>query len=168
MTEQPRHCAASLCPRKRRRAAGRCLPPRPRPPHAAPRPPGHLAQRALCLAAAGAIIFALFYGGSQPPVAGLIVAPWDKLAHFAVYGAITVLLWLATGGRAPLAVIAVVIATGALDELHQVNVPGRAADIIDFLIDGAGAAVAGTVMLWLEGGSGRFGRMARAVQPSGG
>ena len=168
MTEQPRHCVAGLCGRKRRRAAGRCLPPHPRPLHAAPRPPERLAQRALYLAAAGAIIFALFYGGGQPAAAGLIVAPWDKLAHFAVYGTITVLLWLATGSRAPLVVIAVVIATGALDELHQVNVPGRTADIIDFLVDGAGAAVAGTVILWLEGGSGRFGRMVRAAQPSGG
>lgn len=151
MIEEPRHSTAYPCGRKRRHAAERCLPP-----------------RALCLAAAGAITCALFLGGGQPATAGFIAAPWDKVAHFAVYAAITVLLWLAAGGRAPLAVIAVVIAIGALDELHQLNVPGRTADVMDFLVDAVGAAAAGTVMLWLEGGSGPFGRMLRAAQPGGG
>ena len=166
MIAEPRHSSAGPCGRKRHRAAGRCLPPQPRQPlHVTPRPPRYLRQRTLCLAGAGAITFALFFGGSQSAAAGLIDAPWDKLAHFAVYAAITVLLWLAAGGRAPLAVIAVVIAIGALDELHQAGVPGRTADVIDFLVDAAGAAVAGTVMLWLVGGSAR---MLRAAQPSGG
>ena len=123
-----------------------------------------LLQRALCVAAAGVITFALFHGGGQPVAAALIVEPWDKLAHFAVYGAITALLWLGAGGRAPFTVVAVVIAIGALDELHQVDVPGRTADMVDFLVDGAGALAAGAGMLWLEG----IGRMRRAFQPSGG
>jgi VanZ family protein len=125
-------------------------------------------QRTLCIAAAGIITFALFHGGGQPLAAGFIVEPWDKLAHFAVYAVITVLLCLGAGCRAPLAVVVVVIAIGALDELHQVNVPGRTADVIDFLVDSIGATAAGTVMLWLETGRRRGGRMLRATEPSGG
>ena len=127
-----------------------------------------LPYRVLCAAAAGVITFALFHGAVQPAAAALVVEPWDKLAHFAVYAALTVLFWIGVGGRAPLLVIALVIAVGALDELHQATVPGRTADVIDFLVDALAAAVAGTAMLWLESDGGRFGRLLRAAQPSGG
>ena len=91
--------------------------------------------RFLCLLLATAVIFQLFYLGSQPFAAGLIPAPWDKLAHLVVYSAITVLLWIGTGGGAPALVIVAVIAVGALDELHQANLPGRDAGLGDFLVD---------------------------------
>ena len=129
--------------------------------------PRHLAQQTLC-AAAGLIILALFQGGGQPVAAAFIVEPWDKLAHFAVYGVITALLWLGAGGRAPGVVIAIVIAVGALDELHQINVPGRTADVLDFLVDACGAFAAGTIMLWLDAGGRRVRRALRAAQPTGG
>ena len=151
------------CSQKRRRVAGQCLTPYPGTP---PRPRRYLPREALCVAAAGLFIFALFQGGSQPAAAGLIVEPWDKLAHFAVYGVITALLWLGVGGRAPCVVIAIVIAIGALDELHQISVPGRTADVVDFLVDAVGASVAATAMGWLEAGKGRAGRVPRATQPT--
>ena len=128
----------------------------------------YLPRETLCVAAAGLIIFALFHGGGQPVAAALIVEPWDKLAHFAVYGVITVLLWLGTGGGAPCVIIAIVVAIGALDELHQINVPGRTADVLDFLVDAAAAFVAGTVMPWFAAGNRRVRRMLRAAQPTGG
>jgi VanZ family protein len=101
--------------------------------------------RRLCLAAAVVLIFQLFYLGARPEAAGLIPAPWDKLAHFAVYSALTVLLWIGTEGRMPLAMVAVVAAVGALDELHQSGLPGRVGDVWDFLADvcaGTGTAFA--------------------------
>jgi hypothetical protein len=89
----------------------------------------------LCLLLASAVIFQLFYLGSQPFAAGLIPPPWDKLAHLVVYSAITALLWIGTGGSTPVLVIMAVIAVGALDELHQANLPGRDAALGDFLVD---------------------------------
>src|SRR2546422_1253969 len=68
--------------------------------------------RWLCLALAAAVTFQLFYLGAQPFAAGLIPAPWDKLAHLAVYAILTMLLWIGTAGRMPLAVIATAIAIG--------------------------------------------------------
>jgi hypothetical protein len=40
--------------------------------------------------------FQLFYLGAQPFAAGLIPAPWDKLAHLAVFAVLTTLLWIGT------------------------------------------------------------------------
>lgn len=101
--------------------------------------------RGLCLVLAVATIVQLFYLGAQPMAVGLIPPPWDKLAHFGVYSAITALLWIGTAGRMPLAVIAAVVAVGALDELHQASLPGRSADAWDFVTDvcaSAGTALA--------------------------
>ena len=66
---------------------------------------------------------------------------WDKVAHFSTFALITALLWHGTAGSAPLAVLGAVVAFGALDELHQAFVPGRAADIADFIADATAAAV---------------------------
>ncbi|HEV8644633.1 MAG TPA: VanZ family protein [Burkholderiales bacterium] len=108
----------------------------------------HPLLRCLCLALAAAMTFQLFYTGSDPAAAALIPAPpWDKLAHFVVYSAITVLLWFGTAGRAPLAVIAAIVAVGALDELHQGSIPGRVADAADFVVDVCAAIGIGAVML---------------------
>ena len=103
--------------------------------------------RCLCLLLATAVVFQLFYLGSQPLAAGLVPAPWDKLAHFAVYSAITALLWTGTGGNMPALVIAVVIAIGALDELRQAGVPGRRAEMGDFLVDVCAGVGTGIAML---------------------
>ncbi len=101
--------------------------------------------RWLCLALAAAITAQLFYLGSKPVAVGLVPVPWDKLAHLAVYSAITALLWVATAGRIPLTVIALVVAIGVLDELWQSALPGRSADLLDLVADafavvGTGAA----------------------------
>ena len=103
--------------------------------------------RCLCLLLATAVVFQLFYLGSQPFAAGLVSAPWDKLAHLAVYSAITALLWTGTGGSMPALVVAVVIVIGALDELHQAGVPGRRAEMGDFLMDVCAGVGAGIAML---------------------
>ena len=96
---------------------------------------------------AATVVLQLFYLGAQPVAAGLIPAPWDKLAHLAVYSLITLLLWIGTAGRMPLMIIATVVVIGALDELHQAHLPGRVADTLDFLVDACAAI--GTVGLIL-------------------
>ena len=90
--------------------------------------------RALCLIVFVMIVLELFTMTLRPAAAS-IPAPWDKMAHFAVYAAIAALLWIAMGARMPLLVIAATVAIGALDELHQAGIPGRSADAMDFLAD---------------------------------
>ena len=101
--------------------------------------------RTMCLVLAAVLVFQLFYLGSQPFAAGLILPPWDKFAHLGVFAAITALLWFATAGRTPLLVVAAVMLIGAFDELHQADLPGRTADLLDFLTDTCAALA--TVML---------------------
>jgi VanZ family protein len=106
--------------------------------------------RAGCFGAAAALVFQLFYLGAQPMAAGLFQPPWDTLAHFCAYSALTVLLWKASGGRMPVAVLATVILVGGLDELHQAGIPGRVADMADFLVDLGAVVFTGALMLLLE------------------
>jgi VanZ family protein len=105
--------------------------------------------RALCLALALVIVFNLFFLAAKPFAAGLFPAPWDKVAYLTVYGGLTVLLWLGTGGRMTFTVIAAVVAIGGLDELHQAAIPGRVADVADFAVDVVAGLAAGTLMLLL-------------------
>ena len=70
-----------------------------------------------------------------------VVPPWDKVGHFAWYAALTLLLMSITRGRSPLAVVIAVAAFGALDEVCQSFVPGRTADLLDFMVNGCAAAV---------------------------
>jgi VanZ family protein len=111
--------------------------------------------RCLCLAVAAAIVFELFTMSVRPAAAGLIAAPWDKVAHFAVYSAIAALLWVAAAGRMRVALLFIVIALGLLDELHQAAVPGRTADAMDFLADTCAAAATIGLLALKEHGPGR-------------
>lgn len=92
-------------------------------------------MRIACLLAALVIAVNLFYLGAKPFAVNLIPQPWDKLAHFVVFSILTVLVWIGTRGRMPLAVVVAVAALGALDELHQGTLPGRSAEVTDFLAD---------------------------------
>jgi VanZ family protein len=67
----------------------------------------------------------------------------DKFAHFAVYGVLgTLVCRLGRGWRAAVWAALVASAFGASDEWHQSFVPGRSTDIVDWLADTLGAAVA--------------------------
>lgn len=101
--------------------------------------------RRLYLALAVTMVFLLFYLGGLPFPAGLIVEPWDKLAHFTVFAALTLLLGIYSGGRHPLVLILLVSAVGAIDEWHQAYLPDRSADIADLLVD-VSAAVWGVAL----------------------
>ena len=106
--------------------------------------------RFFSLLAAAVIVIALFTLGEKPYAGSLFPAPWDKLAHISVYGTIAILVWIGTGGRAFAegrahragAVALFVLAIGLLDELHQVGIPGRSADVADLVADAVGICVA--------------------------
>jgi VanZ family protein len=70
----------------------------------------------------------------------------DKLVHFAVYGLLGVLvaraLLLEGRGRRAFIIAAFAIsAFGAFDEVHQMFIPGRFADVRDWVADSIGGAV---------------------------
>jgi len=98
-------------------------------------------DRFVCLAAGGGIMLALLFVTSHPVPQG-----WDKVAHFVCFSVITALLWRGTAGRAPLAVLASVMAFGALDEVHQIFVPTRSAELLDFVADAAAATAVCAVL----------------------
>jgi VanZ family protein len=66
--------------------------------------------------------------------------PWDKLFHVLAFSALTLLLWIATDGRHPGALLGGVIALALGDELRQGFIAARGAEVSDFL---AGALSAG-------------------------
>jgi len=103
--------------------------------------------RSFCFALAAVLVFQLFYLGAQPFAAGLFVPPWDAIAHFLFFSALTALVWTATAGRMPFAVLAAVVVVGGLDELHQGSVPGRVVDAADFLVDVSAATFTCAAML---------------------
>jgi len=94
-------------------------------------------ERFVCLTTGVGIMLALVFIGAErlPP-------HWDKAAHFVCFALITALLWRGTAGRAPLAVLASVIAFSLLDELHQLLTPERKAELLLDLVADASAALA--------------------------
>lgn len=82
--------------------------------------------------------------GSQVP------GRFGSLGHFGEYAILGALLLLALG--APdrlLPAVALASAYGVTDEIHQLFVPGRCADPVDWLIDTLGALVGAAVLAWL-------------------
>jgi VanZ family protein len=87
------------------------------------------------------MIFALFYGGSQPAAVGLFPAPWDKLAHVGFFMVLTLLL-LQLLPRPLWAVVVLALLVGIGDEWHQLSLPGRQAGWEDLTADLVGVLLA--------------------------
>ncbi|WP_456409886.1 VanZ family protein [Oceanithermus sp.] len=82
---------------------------------------------------------AIYLASAQPGGQVGLSSPWDKFAHAAAFG---VLAWLLRTGGLPLAASLGLTALYALsDEFHQLYVPGRQADLLDWLADVAGAMI---------------------------
>ena len=102
----------------------------------------------LALALLVILVLSIFIGGTAPGAGKLFPAPWDKVVHFFVYGAIGLLLGLAFP-RLPLwGVWLLVVATGAADEVHQIFLPGRQAGFDDLLADALGSLLMLPVLAW--------------------
>ncbi len=105
----------------------------------------------------------LFYLSSQPYLdVPSLVPDQDKFMHFGAYGVLGALILGAlrptpTGyGRAQ-ALLASAVASlyGVSDEIHQLFVPGRDADVLDWLADTSGALMATLLLAWLSRWFGR-------------
>jgi hypothetical protein len=105
--------------------------------------------RALCLFTFGIVLLQLF-GLDEPRFAQtLTTVLWDKLVHATAFGAFATLLWIGVGSRWPLAVWGAIVCVGALDETHQLFVPGRDAEVLDVVADAIGAGIALAIgQLW--------------------
>jgi VanZ family protein len=93
------------------------------------------------------------WGGNQPQAAGLIPAPWDKLAHLAWFATLAGLLVLGlrgSGMRISLLVALACMALGAWDEWRQLALPGRSFGLDDLLADGVGIALGVFVACWMR------------------
>jgi VanZ family protein len=93
----------------------------------------------------------LFILTSLPGNEAISIGLNDKIEHFGAYGLLSVILYLNLFFqqkfnflRKSPAIFTILIASfyGMLDELHQLFVPGRRADILDWLADFSGSVVA--------------------------
>lgn len=113
-------------------------------------------KRLLALRMAAAIAFfaagaGLFVLGARPMAVGLFNPPWDKLAHVATFTLIACAAGIASGRRGwfrAACCVAGALVIGAVDELHQMYLPGRSASWADLLADAIGG-IAGAGLLHL-------------------
>jgi len=82
----------------------------------------------------------------------------DKINHFVAYFILAVLLNLTLiyqrksqllFEKAPIATIVICLFYGALDEVHQLFVPGRSAEILDWVADALGTTAAVLLIYFL-------------------
>ena len=84
----------------------------------------------------------IFWLSSSPDAQGVtfLRPPLDKLAHAGSFGLLALLFRFATGR--PMLSVLLASLYGLSDELHQAGVPGREADVLDWVADTAGAILA--------------------------
>ncbi len=103
-----------------------------------------VAGMAVVLSIAGLLIM-----GRQPVAVGLFTPPWDKVAHLVVFAMIGAAAGIASGARGRARIswcVLIAIVVGAIDEIHQHYLPGRAASWSDLLADGLGGLVGGMTL----------------------
>lgn len=96
----------------------------------------------------------IFVVSAQPDPPMAASAP-DKPLHALAYAGLAVLAFRAVAGGLPApvtrrhaaAVLAITIGYGVTDEIHQMFVPGRTAELADLVADATGAA-AGLIACW--------------------
>ena len=141
----------------------RPVPPVPPPPQRSRRGP-----RWGALWAAVALMGLVWWLSSRPASALPVALPvgTDKLVHATVFGTQCALWGTAL---APLgaptstwgAAVGIVVVYGIVDEWHQRGVPGRHADPLDAVADGAGALVVAAVAMRRRRVTGRVRRVRR-------
>jgi VanZ family protein len=85
---------------------------------------------------------ALFVGAHEIGKINLVPHFFHKVEHFFYYGAMALLLAHGLGSRWWWTALIVVPMIGALDEWHQLYVPGRNSSAWDWMMDVLGAIVA--------------------------
>jgi peptidoglycan/LPS O-acetylase OafA/YrhL len=105
------------------------------------------------LARVGVVAWATFiFVLSSIPGSDLPPGKYSTPGHFALYAVLGALILIALGGptrNRALWAVALASAYGVSDEIHQLFVPGRCADPVDWLVDTAGAITAVGLLLVL-------------------
>jgi VanZ family protein len=97
---------------------------------------------------------ALFVATHVPLPAGLPGAGLDKLYHAVAYAGLALLLstvwslWRRPSWKSYFLVLATIAAYGLLDEWGQMHVPGRSADVKDWIADLIGGVI-GVTLHWI-------------------
>lgn len=95
---------------------------------------------------------------SLPSGMAITVDVSDKVNHFGAYGLLSVLLFLTMKFQmkypflkknANWLTILIASTYGVLDELHQMLVPGRSAEFLDWLADFSGSLIGVFIIQWL-------------------
>lgn len=93
-----------------------------------------------------AITFLLFGFGSSEASAGVVAAPWDKLAHIGVFAVLAVALRLVLPGVPMTVIVGIGLSVAIADELKQAWVPGRDPSWADGAADMLGIALG--LLVW--------------------
>jgi len=103
--------------------------------------------RALSLSLAIAMAAFVLVGASTVGEMGSVPGPYiDKIVHALYYGVMAILVDRGLGGRLPVVAMAIAIAVGGADEIHQMSIPTRDASVFDWMADVTGAVV--LTLLW--------------------
>jgi VanZ family protein len=89
-------------------------------------------------------------GGAQEGAGAIFMAPWDKVAHFCVFGAMALFAGIAWPRLSLLWVFLMVFAIGISDEVHQLFLAGRVAGWDDLAADALGVACALPIVMILR------------------
>jgi len=84
----------------------------------------------------------LFVGARKIGVVNSVPPLAHKLEHFLYYGTMAGLVAIALGRRWMWVALLIVPLVGALDEWHQLSIPGRNGSPIDWMVDVTGVVVA--------------------------
>lgn len=99
---------------------------------------------ALCMALCLAVL------GETPLAVGLVPSPWDKLLHLLTFGVMALLFSSAVGRHHVLAVLTLVAVLAGMDEIRQIWLPGRQADLQDMLANCVGIGLGGATRIVLS------------------
>ena len=86
------------------------------------------------------LTLALFVGGAQPEAVGLFEPPLDKVVHFFYYAIVAVCFGRLIGLNV-LLTFGIALSIGLADEIHQIYLPGRSADVDDLIADALGISL---------------------------
>ena len=94
----------------------------------------------------------LFLASAQEAIGIDLSGGQDKIAHFGAYLVLGLLLTHATSrsGMPVLLAIGLGFFYGVTDEMHQSRVPGRSAELADWIADAAGTLVGVLIYLWVS------------------
>ena len=96
------------------------------------------------------MLLGIFIGGRQPGAGTLFNSPWDKLVHLGCYTTMCMLIALAFP-KIPLPIVLLItVSIGACDEIAQIYIPGRSADISDYSADAFGSLLAILPNYWIK------------------